>query len=155
MQEKRQSVLLNSSAFDHNFLLSYDLFPKGIIRSTKEWEQQKRNMQEGDIIVQWVRVPPFSHLAVYFLFGVQIVEVINTSQIRSFTYHTLSGHPEKGRASFILEKMPFACRFTIHSYSSPAGILNTVPIAHLVHAYQDFSVEKILAGLKNRFPVPT
>lgn len=153
LPEQKKSVRLNRKAFDDHFLFDYNFFPGGMLRSTKEWELYGRSMMEGDMIIQWVKIPPFSPLHFYLIFAVRVVEVIRSERTHSFTYHTLHGHPERGRASFQLEKEHSSCLFTIHSFSAPSGLLNAPPLSGGVLAYQRYSVRKILTRMSRKYPV--
>lgn len=123
LREKKSEVLIRKS-FQQElaiaFLTSYRIFPKSILRSYCYWNIRNREIQPGDTIVQEVFLPPFPLFSVKAIMGVLVTEVIEEADKVGFTYETLTGHAEKGRSTFTIEKCDEGMLFRIHTFSRPA-----------------------------------
>lgn len=88
---------------DLSFLYEYHIFPPEILRFRGEWEEDGREMREGDTIVQQALVPP-GPVGLKLIFGVRILDVWRERDRAGFRYGTLEGHPERGLNEFSFSK---------------------------------------------------
>jgi hypothetical protein len=135
-------------SFDKFF--DYLIFPSNILNALPQWIEEGREIKPGDTIVQQINIPPFSQTSVRLIVGVRVLEVINSSSIKSFSYETLNGHVEKGIAIFKVELVDDLTIFSIESYSAPNAILLKLlyPLASL---YQDYCTNKAILNAQTIF----
>jgi uncharacterized protein (UPF0548 family) len=102
------------SALDR--LLRYDIFPPERLRALVSSPDGR--VATGVTIVQRVRFGPLALEA-----AVRVIECELTADAARFAYATLHGHPERGIASFALERHPSGLRFIAQAWSRPGNNL--------------------------------
>jgi uncharacterized protein (UPF0548 family) len=97
-------------------LLRYDIFPPARMRA-RVCSPDAR-VATGVTIVQRVRFGPIALES-----AVRVIEQVHSADAASFAYATLEGHPERGIASFALERHPGELRFVAEAWSRPGNPL--------------------------------
>jgi uncharacterized protein (UPF0548 family) len=102
------------SALDR--LLRYDVFPPERMRA-RVCSPDAR-IATGVTIVQRVRIGPLALET-----AVRVIECEQAAGAARFAYATLQGHPERGIASFALERHASELRFVAEAWSLPGNSL--------------------------------
>jgi hypothetical protein len=151
-REQTASIFLANNgpitSYETQFLFDYDIFPAFILRYKTEWEQNSRQMREGDVIIQRVMVPPFV-FGVCLDFAVRVTAIYQMQERLGFAYETLRGHVESGISEFYFEERPTGLFFTIRTLSKPCQ--STRLCSLLVLLYQKWCTNRALQHVKSRF----
>lgn len=131
-------------------LFNYEIFPKNIMTSTKQWSDERRAMKIGDTIVQQVYLPPTKIFSQKLIFGVRINKIIDESDKKGFSYETLEGHVEKGISTFTIEQTGTDLIFKVHTYSTPGTILSKLVAPFFSIPYQTFCTKAAIKNVKRR-----
>lgn len=99
-------------------LLAYDIFPPSAIRAHL---CPSGPIREGTTIVQWARVG-----LVWIETAVRVIEVWDGDSNAGFSYVTLAGHPEKGIATFGVERRGDEIWLVMTASSRPGTLLTEV-----------------------------
>jgi len=127
------------SALDR--LLRYDIFPPERMRALVCSPDAR--VATGVTIVQRVRLGPLALET-----AVRVIECEQTADAARFAYATLHGHPERGIASFALERGPSELRFIAQAWSRPGNPLARLgrPLArHLQRSITREAIEHFCA----------
>ena len=147
LKEKTTFISINTSKdlkqLDTNFFWDYKIFPNNIMSFMTEWNEQKRQMQIGDTIVQQAFIPPVRQCSQKIIFGVRINNIIDEENRIGFSYETLKGHVEMGESTFTIEKTK-DCKtiFKIHTFSKPGNLLTQLVGAIFSVPYQTFCTKR-------------
>lgn len=135
---------------DLTFFYDYKIFPENILTNLTEWSKNHRSMKVGDTIVQQVYLPPIQRFSQKFIFGVRILDLINSEDRKGFSYETLEGHVEKGISIFTIEKLNEKLIFKIHTFSQSGSLLTRFlgPIFSL--PYQKFCTKAAIKNVKRQ-----
>ncbi len=98
-----------------DFVFSYDIFPRFLMRAEPQWIRESRTMGVGDIIVQRAVLPPIG-FGLCAEFAVRISAPISEASKLGFAYETLAGHLERGVSEFYFEERAGEV-FFCHPYS--------------------------------------
>ena len=133
-----------------DFFFNYEIFPKTILDSFCQWNQEGRKMKIGDTIVQQTYLPPNRTFSQKMIFAVRIKEIIDEPEKKGFSYETLNGHVEKGISIFTIEKNKEKTIFKIHTFSKPGNLLTRLvgPIFSL--PYQSYCTKKAMNNVRSR-----
>ena len=128
LTEKTTSIVIDTpmplTQINTDFLFAYKIFPTNAMTHMTEWALERRIMRVGDTIVQQVYLPPKQSISLKIIGGVRVKEIINQKSRLGFSYETIEGHIEKGRATFILEQTnDNKIYFRVHTVSKPANVL--------------------------------
>ena len=135
-----QSITLTRRDFD------------GAARDLFEWQVHSRaglQVQASDIPLRkdTVVLMRWGWGALSLKIPCRVVDVIDETQRRGFSYGTLPGHPEAGEEQFLLERLDDGrILFTITAYSRPASTLAKLggPVSR---AAQRFMTQRYLRAL--------
>jgi uncharacterized protein (UPF0548 family) len=154
LREKVTGIHINTNKpfeeLDLDFFFNYEIFPDTIMSFKTQWQDEKRNMQVGDTIVQQVYIPPIKKISQKLIFGVRINEIITKKDRLGFSYETLEGHVEKGVSLFILEKKQDAIIFNIQTFSAGGNFLSRLLGPVFSTPYQTFCTKKALKHVKKQ-----
>ena len=117
-------------------LLAYDVYPRDVLRHRVDGGR----VAAGALVVQRIRVGPLAVEA-----GVRVVEAWDEPARVGYRYVTLRGHPERGEASFHLERDGDRVVFRIESRSGLAR-----PYAPWLRAYARRRQRAAVAGAMAR-----
>lgn len=131
------------SEFDLSDFYNYKFFPEQIIKAYPQWIDENREMKVGDTILQQIHLPP-SPFNIKMIMGVRIIQKDDLS----FSYETLEGHAEIGRAKFQISQGPDSIIASIHSYSRGDNFFAKLFEKLITSPYQDFASKKALNGIK-------
>ena len=153
LPEKTSKIALGYSGpiscYRTNFLLTYDIFPRFLMRAEAQWVREGRDMRIGDIIIQRAVLPPIG-FGLCAEFAVRISALISEPKKLGFAYETLAGHLERGVSEFYFEERARALFFVIQSYSEPAHWLSRLGRPFSL-AYQKWCTKQALKHVKQRF----
>jgi hypothetical protein len=137
------------SSYRTDFLFTYDIFPRFLMRAEPQWIREGRAMRVGDIIVQRVVLPPIG-FGLCVEFAVRISALITEPSKLGFAYETLAGHLERGVSEFYVEDRSGKLFFVIYTYSEPAHRLLRLgrPFSLM---YQEWCTKQALRHVKGRF----
>jgi len=107
-------------------------------------------MRIGDTILQQAYIPPVKPVAQKIVFAVRINDIINTDNIKAFSYETVTGHVEKGVSRFILEQHASGITFSIHTFSTPGNILSRLLGPVFSIPYQAYCTRAALQHVKQQ-----
>lgn len=138
------------SEIDLGFLFNYRIFPERIMHYKAQWEDEGRQMQVGDTIVQQAYLPPFRGFSQKLVFAVRISEIINEPDRRGFSYETIVGHAEKGISTFTLEQQAGKLIFKIQTCSATGNILSALVAPILSIPYQAYCTRQALEYVKRQ-----
>lgn len=133
-----------------DFLFNYQIFPDHIMGYKTQWENEGRDMQVGDTIVQQAYLPPLRGFSLKLIFAVRISEIINESRKRGFSYETLEGHAEKGISTFTMEQQDRKLVFNIQTCSTTGNILSTLFSTIFSKPYQAYCTRQALMHVKQK-----
>ena len=145
-----QTTLTNLSFCNVDFLFAYNIFPDRIMTFAADWQQQGRTMQEGDVIVQQIFLPPWP-LSLKCIFAVRVLQTFRDSVRVGFRYGTLKGHAEMGISEFSFSLHNKTLYATIHTYSSPGILLAQVVAPLFTLPYQQYCTNQALQHLRTAF----
>lgn len=117
-------------------LLRYDIFPPERMRA-RVCSPDAR-IAAGVTIVQRIRIG-----ALALETAVRVIEHEQTADAARFAYATLRGHPERGIASFALERHPSELRFIIEAWSRPGNTLAHLGRPFARHLQRTFTREAL------------
>lgn len=132
-----------------DFFFNYDIFPVYIIDPLPEWLSENRSMQIGDTILQQILIPPFK-ASFKLIMGVRIIDKLESKTICGFSYETLVGHAEIGRANFKLEQHKQGIKIIIHTYSSADQFFAKLLEPIFTSPYQDYCTKKAIDSIKKK-----
>lgn len=132
------------------FFFNYQLFPSSILTYYSQWQDEKREMREGDTIIQQVYLPPLKTFSQKIIFGVRICEIIEEPGRTGFSYETLEGHAEKGISTFTVEQSGDRVLFRIHTFSAPGNFFSKILGPIFSSPYQDYCTRRALQNVKLR-----
>jgi len=135
---------------DLKFFFDYHIFPNNIIAFLAQWNDENRNMQVGDTIVQQAFIPPIRMFSQKIIFGVRIHEIIDQKDKKGYSYETLEGHVEKGISTFTIEQYGEKLIFKIQTFSKPGNILPILLGPIFSVPYQTFCTKAALRNVKRR-----
>ncbi|MCB0476686.1 MAG: DUF1990 family protein [Crocinitomicaceae bacterium] len=141
----------NFDQLNFSLLFDYKIFPKNIMEGFGQWQEENRSMQEGDILVQQIFIPPNPKWSQKIITGVRISEIIDKADCKGFSYETLEGHVEKGISTFTIERKDEGIFFKIHTYSSPGNFLSKLVGPIFSKHYQNYSTKKALEHFKQLY----
>jgi hypothetical protein len=154
LRERVCSIKIVSNAspiadYDTRFFFDYDIFPRLIMSTHREWQLERRRIKLGDVIIQRIFVPPLGG-GMCVECAVRICGVVNEAHRCGFSYETLMGHIEKGVSEFYLHKKNENIVFTIQTRSGPGHWLTSV-IRPFAVAYQRWCTRQALLHVRYRF----
>ncbi len=154
LSEKKSSVIVNASGKitlpPLDFLFDYRIFPPEIMIYLTEWQEEKREMQVGDTIVQQVYIPPVKSFSQKIVFAVRVNEIIDEPERKGFSYQTLEGHVEMGISTFTIEQSEAGMIFKIHTFSRSGNILSRVLGPLFSVPYQTYCTNKAVQQVKQQ-----
>lgn len=148
-------VQVDFSQADLSSFFNYEIFPNNIMTSRTQWQEESREIKNGDTILQQVYIPPFRPFSQKIIFGVRICDIIETADKRGFSYETLQGHVEKGISTFTIERSGKTCVFKIQTFSKPGNFLTQLLGPVFSVPYQTFCTTKALQNVKGRLESKT
>jgi hypothetical protein len=131
---------------DTSQLFSYQVFPKTILDFKSQWEEEKRGMKTGDVIVQRIFMPPLGH-GVCLEFAVKIKQIVLEKHKVGFSYETLKGHPESGVSEFYFEETNGKVSFNIHTFSCPSHWSSRITKNLFTLPYQKWCTNKAIKNV--------
>lgn len=155
LTEKTTTIAIDTplllTQINTDFLFAYNIFPTNAMTHLTEWAHERRTMRVGDTIVQQVYLPPVQSASLKIVVGVRVQEILNETKQRGFSYDTIEGHIEKGRATFILEQSnDNRIYFKVHTFSKPANVLARLVEPVFSVPYQTFLTRLALNNVKRQ-----
>ncbi len=154
LPEKTNKIALGCpapiSSYRTDFLFSYDIFPRFLMRAEPQWIREGRAMRVGDIIVQRAVLPPIG-FGLCAEFAVRISALFSEPSKLGFGYETLAGHLERGVSEFYFEQRSGELFFVIHTHSEPAHWLSRLGGGIFSLPYQRWCTQQALKHVKRRF----
>lgn len=152
LRERRYEAVIATrrslQELDIDFLFEYHIYPGHIMAHLGQWQAEGRRMQAGDTIVQQIYLPPLPPFAQKIICGDRVTDVINGPTRRGFSYATLEGHPERGKATFLFEDRAGQIVFSIHNFSGANLWISRVVAPLFTYPYQEYCNRQGLARVK-------
>lgn len=152
LREKISSIEIENCShlnqLNLQFFFDYHIFPQYILSAYTQWNDEQRNMQAGDTILQQVYLPPIPKLSQKALFGVRIKDVSHEEKRAGFSYETLKGHVECGISYFLLEEINGKVIFKIQTFSKPGNFFTRLLGPVFSIPYQTYCTQKALKNVK-------
>jgi hypothetical protein len=159
LKEKTTSTCIKTNKtlkeLDLGFFFNYKIFPSNIMTFMTQWNQERRQMQTGDTILQQVFIPPTKTFSQKIVFGVRVNSVIDEPERRGFSYVTIEGHVEKGESTFTVEESERGLVFKIRTFSEPGTWLTKILGPIFTVPYQGYCTRAALENVKRQIAGPT
>jgi hypothetical protein len=134
-----------------DILFQYKIFPKHIMTFLTQWQEEDREMQPGDTIIQQVYIPPINSVSLKLIFGVRIHSIIHEAARIGFSYETLEGHAERGISTFTIEQTgEEKLIFKIHTFSKPGNIFGKLLAPVFSLPYQAYCTREALKNVQRQ-----
>ena len=150
IQTRVLSPVSDLQQYDFSFLFRYQIFSPAVLNFFGEWQLYNRGMQDGDIIIQQIKIPPCP-FGVKLIFGVKVLSVYQQKNKVGFSYGTLKGHSETGinEFSFFIDGNSLIAE--VHTTAKPGLFLSQSLAAIFTKPYVNFCNRQALQKMKDNF----